>query len=64
MRDNEEYGDYAEPALYPIFHEAIAGSEIREWLDWNESTNTFHSKDLPIFYSLITPTNSEEGSRE
>ena len=35
MRDDDEFADLAEPALYPIFHEAIAGVEIREWLGWN-----------------------------
>ena len=41
MRDNDEFGDLAEPALYPIFHEAIAGTEIRKWLSWNQEMSSF-----------------------
>lgn len=65
MRENDEYGDLAEPSLYPIFHEAIAGAEIRAWLGWNQETNTFDKNDeLDIFYSLITPSTQEDVAAE
>ena len=65
MRDDDEFADLAEPALYPIFHEAIAGVEIREWLGWNQDTSTFdHAEHLHVFYGLITPSTPEDGGSE
>jgi hypothetical protein len=62
MRENDEYGDLAEPALYPLFHEAIAVPDVREWLGWNDDTSTFdNTENLSIFYSLITPSNGDDG---
>lgn len=63
MKDDDEFGDLADPTLYPIFHEAIAGAEIRSWLGWNADTNKFDDADgLAIFYSLITSPDGVEGN--
>jgi hypothetical protein len=65
MRDDDEFGDLAEATLYPIFHEAIAGVEIREWLGWNQEASSFDNADnLHVFYTLITPSFPEEGEVE
>ena len=65
MRDDDEFGDLAEPGLYPIFHEAIAGTEIREWLGWSQETSNFdNAENRTIFYGLITPSVPEEGGAE
>ena len=65
MRDDEDYGDLAEPALYPLFHEAIAGVEVRNWLGWNRDANTFdNTEELSTFYNLITPSATDDNSPE
>ncbi len=65
MREDDEYGDLAEPGLYPIFHEAIAGAEIREWLGWNQESNTFGNMEaVSQFYSMITPSLPEQGPEQ
>lgn len=62
MREDDDYGDLGEPALYPLFHEAIAVPEVRDWLGWNNETSTFDNlENLAIFYSLITPSTSDDG---
>lgn len=65
MREDDDYGDLAEPALYPLFHEAIAGVEIREWLGWNQDENTFTNEEaLSQFYAMITPMGPEQGQEQ
>jgi hypothetical protein len=62
MQENEQFGDVAEPSMYPIFHEAVAQPKVREWLGWDEETSRFADNDsLEQFYELITPTEQEEG---
>jgi hypothetical protein len=64
MEKDEEYADHAEPDLYPLFHEAVAGTVIKEWLGWDESRSRFTKDDeVHQFYDLITPTEDEEGGR-
>jgi hypothetical protein len=62
MRDDEEYGAYAEPEMYPIFHEAVSLPAVREWLGWHEDSARF-TKDAERehFYSLLAPRESENG---
>ncbi len=63
MERDEGYSDDASPALYPIFHEAVAVPAIREWLGWNQSAMKFDNEEqLENFYKLITPTSDGETS--
>ncbi|RYG99029.1 MAG: hypothetical protein EON58_05270 [Alphaproteobacteria bacterium] len=63
MQDNEEFGEYATPALYPIFHEAISLPGVRSWLGWNATTAAFENdEDVENFYRLITPRSSSDGA--
>lgn len=65
MQENEEFGEYATPAMYPIFHEAIAIPGVRSWLGWNASAATFdNEEELDNFYRLITPLPGEDGGEE
>jgi ParB-like chromosome segregation protein Spo0J len=65
MEEDEDYQDQAEPDLYPLFHEAIAGQAIKDWLGWNEAAARFtNDEELHRFYDLITPKESEEGDTE
>lgn len=61
MEQDEEYADFAEPDMYPLFHEAITATNIKEWLGWDEPTGRFTNEEqLHEFYALITPTEHEE----
>lgn len=65
MRENDEFGDFAEPKLYPLFHEAVEVGEVKEWLGWDPNSNTFRNDEpLNQFYSIITPSETEEGGGE
>ncbi|MFZ1974832.1 MAG: ParB N-terminal domain-containing protein [Candidatus Acidiferrales bacterium] len=62
MRDDEEYGEYAEPHTYPLFHEAVSLPAVREWLGWDDEKALF-TKDVEReqFYALLAPRESEDG---
>jgi hypothetical protein len=66
MEGDEEYGDFSSPEMYPLFHEAITGTNIKEWLGWSDVEARFENEEtLHQFYDLITPTDNEDGtSRE
>jgi hypothetical protein len=62
MQLDEEFGEYAEPKMYPLFHEAVSLPSVREWLGWDESTASFTKDTERVqFYSLLTPRESEDG---
>jgi hypothetical protein len=63
MLKDEEFGDRAIPKMYPLFHEAVAGTVIKDWLGWNDAEARFENTDnLHSFYSLIVPRETEDGS--
>lgn len=65
MSESEDYGEYARPALYPIFHEALSLPVLRNWLNWDDATNRFgETSELESFYSLISPTRPEEEDQD
>lgn len=62
MQNTEEFGEYATPSMYPVFHEAISIPAVRTWLGWNPATSEFaNDDDLENFYRLITPRAGEDG---
>lgn len=63
MENDEEYGDFSSREMYPLFHEAITGTNIKEWLGWSDTEARFENEDtLKQFYDLITPTDNEDGT--
>lgn len=61
METDEEFGDYAAPTMYMIFHETVAQPTIREWLGWSNDKAVFeNSANLSDFYSLISDTEEQE----
>ncbi|MGY6551659.1 MAG: hypothetical protein ACXIT4_07140 [Erythrobacter sp.] len=61
MENDEEFGEYAGPMMYPIFHEAVSLPVLRDWAGWNPNTSTFENdENRELFYSLISPAASEE----
>jgi hypothetical protein len=62
MMHDEEYGEYARPDMYPMFHEAVSLPVVKDWLGWNEETAEFQKhEELRRFYQLISPWESEDG---
>ena len=60
MQENEDFGDYATPELYPLFHEAVSVPVVREWLGWDSDTTRFTNEDeLTRFYTLISPLDAD-----
>jgi hypothetical protein len=65
MRQDEECGAYAEPEMYPLFHEAVSLLAVKEWLGWNEDSSSFTNEtEREQFYSLLVPRESEDGSEK
>jgi hypothetical protein len=61
MQGDDDFSGFAKPTMYPMFHEAVSVPAIREWLAWDDGTNSFTDDDkLKIFYSLITPSEGDE----
>lgn len=62
MQNDEEFGEYAKPSMYPFFHEAVTWRPIREWLRWVETEYRFDDHEqLHTFYRLITPEEMDDG---
>lgn len=65
MKEDEDFGDYATSSMYPLFHEAIALPNVREWLGWDEAGTTFiNEEQLRNFYQLLTPIEETDYSQE
>ncbi len=61
MENHEEFGHYARPQLFALFHEAIANVPIKDWLGWNEQESRFdNAASLELFYGLISPSGDED----
>jgi hypothetical protein len=56
MEEDEEFGEYAEPALYSFFHEAVSQPKVRDWLSFSDQTYKAENSDARrIFYELLSP---------
>lgn len=61
MEQDEEYGDRAQPTMYPLFHEAVSLPIVRDWLGWDETRAKFTQlQELEQFYELIAPLERED----
>lgn len=60
-QEDEEFGEYFRPGLYPLFHEALSIPLIREWLGWNDEINIFENvEEVEKFFRSISPETIEE----
>jgi|SRR5579859_1721224 len=65
MQQDEEFGTFAKPEMYPLFHEAVSLPTVREWLGWDEQNNQFTmGTEREHFYSLISPAQSDDGPKK
>ena len=63
MMDDEEYGEHAKPDMYPLFHEAVSSTVVKEWLVWEDANWAFtDEKRTHQFYALLSPRPNEEGT--
>ncbi len=62
MQQDEDFGAYVKPEMYPLFHEAVSLPNVREWLGWDENKGVFTNHErLEQFYQLIIPLEPEDG---
>ncbi len=60
MSESEDFGEYASPGKYPLFHEALSLPILRNWLNWDDDAHRFEdSSELESFYTLISPRPAE-----
>lgn len=64
MQKDEEFGAWAKPELYPLFHEAVSLPIVRTWLGWTESEQFTKEEEREQFYSLISPQTEDDNKRE
>lgn len=65
MQDDEEFADYANSTMYPLFHEAVSLPAVRTWLGWNDTEMRFEDEEqLHEFYALITPRETDDEGGE
>ena len=56
MKQDEEFGEYAEPKMYSYFEEVFKRPTLRVWLGWNDDVGKFTEDELiKEFYSWIVP---------
>jgi hypothetical protein len=64
MRQSDEYAEYARPALFSQFEEALKIPAVREWLEWdNDQGEIANSERRDLFYGWIVGVEDEEGQR-
>ncbi len=56
MEEDEEFGEYAIPKLYALFHEAISAPVVKKWLGWSDENFLAENPDARrAFYELLVP---------
>ena len=45
MKDDEEFGEFAEPKMYSYFEEILKRPNVKNWLDWNDEQERFVSEN-------------------
>ena len=60
MQLDEDFGGFAKPTMYPLFHEAVSLPVARTWLGWDDEACEFRNEETRTsLYELITPTLAE-----
>ncbi|MGB7208063.1 MAG: ParB N-terminal domain-containing protein [Pyrinomonadaceae bacterium] len=61
MQDDDDFGGYAGANMYPLFHEAVSLTAVKDWLGWQEGTSSFSkAAELSQFYGLLSPFHDDE----
>jgi len=62
MERSEDFGEFTNPDMYPIFHEAVSLTAVKDWIGWDETSSAFIlGENLSLFYSLLVPIEDDEG---
>lgn len=60
MKNDEEFGEFAQPKLYSYFEEIFKKPNLRTWLGWQDDREVFTEEvRLNEFYSWIVPVDGE-----
>jgi len=63
MKNDEEFGEYAEPKLYSFFEEIFKKPEVKQWLKWEDNERKFlNFNNLKEIYSWIIGEPDEQGN--
>ncbi len=55
MKEDEEFGEFAEPKLYSFFEEIFKKPEVKNWLEWDDGVRRFiNVGNLREMYSWIS----------
>jgi AAA15 family ATPase/GTPase len=56
-----DYGDQFNETMFPIFYEAARNTALKEWLDWEDTTNIVHNAiNRDLFFSWLSRELVEE----
>jgi hypothetical protein len=62
MKNDEEYGEYAEPKLYSFFEEIFKRPTVRTWLIWDDNQRKFtNTTGLKEMFQWIIGEENEDG---
>lgn len=62
MRQDEEYGEFAEPTRYSYFEEVFKRPTVRDWLDWSDDDRRFKNEPaLREFYMWVVGEVNDDG---
>lgn len=63
MKNDEEFGEYAEPKMYSYFEEIFKKPDVRIWLEWDDNQRQFrNSIHLREMYSWIVGEPDDNGN--
>jgi hypothetical protein len=63
MKNDEEFGEYAEPRMYSYFEEIFKKPEVRLWLNWDDNERKFkNSGNVREMYSWIIGEPDDDGN--
>lgn len=64
MKEDEEYGEYAQPKMYSYFEEVFKKPNLKSWLGWSDERESFLEEDrVAEFYSWIVPLEGEDSEK-
>lgn len=66
MRDNEEFGEFADPDLYSFFEEIIKSPKVRTWLSWDDDEEMFKNEErtMEMYNWMVGELSEDEDSND
>lgn len=62
LKEDEEFGEYAQPNMYSYFEEVFKKPAVKSWLDWSDEEESFEDdENLREFYTwMIGPSDDDD----